>query len=121
MLRQSLIDREHADKSAASIVAKWEQGDEDGLAQLLLTNPAHPEFAPLVEKLVFERNEKMAQHLESILQTPGTRFVIVGVLHVVGNRGVPAILARDGYEVSPILGPAAAAANDSGLAWMMSR
>jgi len=107
MLRQALIEVEHSEKAIEAITARWEQGDEAGLNRLLLADPDHPEFEPVVEKVVFERNDQMVHRLESILQTPGTRFVVVGVLHVVGDRGIPALLARQGYVVSPVLGAAA--------------
>lgn len=121
MLRQSLIGLDHAEKTTEAILSSWEQGDEGALIRLLLVNPDHPEFGPVIEKVVFERNDQMAKRLESILQTPGTRFVVVGVLHVVGDRGIPAILSRHGYSVSPIAGSSAPAANDSDAARTTAR
>ncbi len=98
--------------SYVAILSLWERGDEAAMVRLMLMNPDHPEFEPVVEKVVFERNEERTRRIESILQTPGTRFVVVGVLHVVGDRGIPAILARDGYVVSPSPGSSLPVASD---------
>jgi uncharacterized protein YbaP (TraB family) len=103
MLRQTLINLKRLDETTESILSSWERGDEAAMAQLMLADPAHPEFEALTDKLIFERNEEMARSLEWTLRTPGTRFVVVGAGHVIGDRGIPAILARHGYSVSPVL------------------
>jgi len=102
MLRQTLINLKRLDETTESILSSWERGDEATMTHLMLADAAHPEFEPLTDKVIFERNEEMARSLEWTLRTRGTRFVVVGVGHVIGDRGIPAILARHGYSVSPV-------------------
>jgi uncharacterized protein YbaP (TraB family) len=102
MLRHTLIDLKRVDEMTLGILSSWERGDEAALVHFMLADPAHPEFEPLTDKLIFERNEEIARSLEWTLRTRGTRFVVVGVAHVIGDRGIPAILARHGYAVSAV-------------------
>ena len=52
----------------------------------------------LMEHLLFRRNERIAAALESDLKRGGV-FVAIGALHLHGERGLPALLARSGYRV----------------------
>ena len=61
-----------------------------------------PERALLVEHLIYRRNEQMAERLFQIGIDGKVRFVAVGVLHLVGERGIPALLAQHGYRVSRV-------------------
>jgi len=59
---------------------------------------AHPELKPLYEKLLDERNRKMAAKIDSYLRGRGTYFVVVGAAHLFGETGLPYLLWRKGYE-----------------------
>jgi uncharacterized protein len=58
----------------------------------------HPEFAHLYEKLLDERNIKMARKIDSFLQKEGTYFVVVGAGHLFGEMGIVQLLRAKGYE-----------------------
>jgi hypothetical protein len=66
------------------------------LPQLASTSP---ERALLYEHLVYRRNESMADRLFELGIDGKVRFVAVGILHLVGERGIPALLAQRGYRV----------------------
>ena len=89
MLRDTLISLKRLDETTEGILASWERGDEAAMVHLMLADSAHPEFEPLTDKLIIARNEDMARSLEWTLRTPGTRFVVVGTAHVIGDRGFP--------------------------------
>lgn len=82
--------------------------DEDlaGLADLQQPGPrddaeltaAH---AALVERLVTQRNHGMVRSLTPELKTGGV-FVAVGALHLWGEEGLPALLARAGWSVQRV-------------------
>jgi uncharacterized protein YbaP (TraB family) len=52
----------------------------------------------LMEHLLFRRNDRIASVLEPDLKRGGV-FVAIGALHLHGERGLPAMLARGGYRV----------------------
>jgi uncharacterized protein YbaP (TraB family) len=54
------------------------------------------------EHLVYRRNEQMAERLFEIGIDGKRRFFAVGILHLVGKRGIPALLGQRGYRVSRV-------------------
>jgi uncharacterized protein len=82
-------------------------GDTD---ELLWSSPAlipqlaakSPEREQLVEQLIYRRNEQMADRLFQIGIDGKRRFVAVGILHLVGERGIPALLGQRGYRIERV-------------------
>lgn len=59
-----------------------------------------PEREQLYEHLIYRRNEQMAERLFQIGIDGKVRFVAVGILHLVGQRGIPSLLGQRGYRIS---------------------
>jgi uncharacterized protein len=78
----------------------WLTG-EDWFAQL--DAPTREQLALVYEHMVYRRNEHMADRLFHIAIDGKIRFVAVGSLHLVGERGIPALLAQRGFRVSRLL------------------
>lgn len=57
--------------------------------------------AALMQRLLYDRNVRMAQRAEALFAAGGV-FVAVGALHLYGDRGVLAELARRGHRVSRV-------------------
>jgi uncharacterized protein YbaP (TraB family) len=55
----------------------------------------------LASRLLFERNERMAERMEARLAEGGA-FIAVGALHLYGARGVLALLEKRGYRVTVV-------------------
>jgi hypothetical protein len=58
-------------------------------------------FVGFQQKLLVERNGKMAVAAEPLLER-GNAFIAVGALHLPGDRGLVALFREAGYTVSPI-------------------
>jgi len=58
----------------------------------------HPGLQPLYEKLLDDRNVKMAEKIDSFLQNEGAYFVVVGAGHLFGDMGIVELLRNKGYE-----------------------
>jgi uncharacterized protein YbaP (TraB family) len=75
----------------------WQIGEAE-LAQ-------RPELRPLKQlfdqRLLYDRNVRMAERMQPLLKT-GSAFIAVGALHLYGERGLLALLARDGYRVTRV-------------------
>jgi uncharacterized protein YbaP (TraB family) len=92
---------------AAGLLQAWERGDEDELARLLFSPlEEYPELDSFYETLFFERNQAMCARLRELSGDGRTRFVILGAGHMVGERGIPALLAQHGYRVERLRLPA---------------
>jgi uncharacterized protein len=63
---------------------------------------ADPERAQLYEHLIYRRNEQMAERLFQIGIDGKQRFVTIGILHLVGARGIPALLGQRGFRISRV-------------------
>ena len=52
--------------------------------------------------LLYNRNRNWVKQLKTIMQTEPV-FVAVGAGHLVGTRGLIALLKKEGYKVKPLL------------------
>jgi uncharacterized protein YbaP (TraB family) len=93
-----------AANDARALMAAWIAADAsalDALYQRLTSgDSANAEFTRRL--LLGKRNPEMANGIEKILRTPGTSFVGVGVLHLLGAEGLPQLLAQRGYKVERV-------------------
>jgi uncharacterized protein YbaP (TraB family) len=97
---------------ATELLEAWERGDEDTLLEAFFgALEEHPELEPFYDALLFERNETMARQLLDLAKDGQTRFVVLGVAHMVGERGIPAFLALHGFDVRRIEAVRAAPGN----------
>lgn len=89
----------------ADLVSAWETGDEEQLT-LLLLGPLdeNPEFEEFYEALFFRRNEAMAAQIAELVGDGLQRFVVLGAAHMLGDRGIPALLRARGFRVERISG-----------------
>ena len=81
----------------------WLDGDIGGLHDLAM-NTETPGPADLMEdftkRLILDRNHRMATRITPRLNQ-GNALIAVGALHLPGDEGVLALLARRGYTISP--------------------
>jgi hypothetical protein len=93
------------DTDPADLVSAWETGDEEQLTrQLLGPLDENPEFAEFYEALFFRRNEAMAAQIAELVGDGRRRFVVLGAAHMLGDRGIPALLQARGFGVERISG-----------------
>lgn len=83
--------------SVNDLIDAWARGDVKTLNALM--NSGFKEN-PRAEKTLFEdRNRAWTTQLESMLNQRHVYFVTVGAGHLVGQKGVPALLRAAGYKV----------------------
>lgn len=96
LLKSSLTDVEHMDEDARDMLAAWKRGDADLMDKVATRDEKeHPDLKPVMEKLLYERNVGMAQKIQEYLKSGKKTFVVVGAAHVVGPRGIIAMLSKD--------------------------
>jgi uncharacterized protein len=65
-----------------------------------------PEQRALLDRVLVQRNARMAEHIERLHAAGARPVVAVGALHMVGDEGLPARLQRAGFRLT-WLGPGA--------------
>ena len=99
MLRDQLRRSTDAGAALDQLVAAWKAGDADGMAALVLEGSEDPTYRPVYERIYFERNAQMATRVDALLAEPRTHFIVVGAGHVVGPKGLVALLQQQGHTV----------------------
>jgi len=97
-LDETLHEIEKRPASYRRVVAEWMAGDLAGLDADAL-RPLRRASPAMYARLITRRNRRWAQALARRLARPGVTVVIVGVGHLVGPGGVPALLRAAGIEV----------------------
>lgn len=95
LLRQTL---EELDAYGAQIEAAfelWSNGDARGIDRLLVAS-MQSEYPDLFRRLFADRNRAMTDRLLELAKVPARYFVVVGAGHLVGDRGIVALLAQRG-------------------------
>lgn len=105
MLLQALEEGAKISESIDDIIAAWRYGDIETLETGLLQDLA--ENVELSEVLVNSRNRRWAAAINELLDDDDDYLIIVGALHLVGEQGVPRLLARAGVEIVQLSEPPA--------------
>ncbi len=91
-------------RKARATINAWVSGDTAALEALVPDavggNSMMSEFTRRV--LLGQRNPEMASGIERILQGGKTAFVGVGLLHLLGDDGLPQLLSQRGYRVERV-------------------
>ncbi len=98
MLLQSLEEAGEVEEVIQPLVEAWRDGDEEGLEERL--GEDFDEYPELAEVLIFKRNERWAGQVSEMLDGSDDVLVVVGAMHLVGERGLPALLEERGYRVA---------------------
>jgi uncharacterized protein YbaP (TraB family) len=81
-----------------TLARAWATGDTKTVESILTNNTTEDgTIERIQEKLLDDRNTKMMSKIESYLGLGGSYFVIVGAGHLLGKRGIVALLKTRGY------------------------
>jgi uncharacterized protein YbaP (TraB family) len=97
ILLQALEEASEIDRLIEPLVSAWRDGDERGLEQSL--DDDFGDYPELAERLIYARNERWAGQVEEMLEGDEDVLLVVGAMHLVGERGLPALLAERGFSV----------------------
>ena len=88
MVREAI---EAPDSDMLELITAWRSGDEAQLADLMEGEMLREGETEMVEKMLWGRNNIMAQRIVELMQSPDTKqplFVVVGAGHLVGKKTV---------------------------------
>lgn len=100
MLRTVVNDADESEAAFLQLLNAWLDGDIDNM----LSDSGMMTLPALRKALLDDRNEKWAIALDEKLQKSENKryFVGVGAAHLIGEKGVPALLKAAGYTVERI-------------------
>jgi uncharacterized protein YbaP (TraB family) len=97
ILLQAIEEAADIDEQVGPMVSAWQAGDEAGLEDSLVEDfDGYPELA---ETLIYRRNERWAGQVEEMLDGDEDVLLVIGAMHLVGKRGLPALLRGRGFKV----------------------
>lgn len=103
LLKSSLVDVEHTDQDAKDMVNAWKTGDAELMDNVATRDEKeHPELKPVMEKLLYDRNDGMLSKIEEYLKSGKQTFIVVGSAHLTGPRGLIALLKKKDYKVEQV-------------------
>ena len=103
MLRGALEGDPSGMSHLDAIADAWRCGDAAGVeAALQMERHANPRLAAFYDATIYGRNPGMAEGIAEIVQEQVGVFVVVGAAHLVGSRGIPALLEQAGFRVEPM-------------------
>ena len=102
-LLYTLKDLKVMEEELERLTQAWTSGDTKTMEAILTRSASEDKRLSFIfEKLIYERNGKMASKIEDYLRTGKTYFVIVGAGHLVSDRGIVEILRRKGYRIEQL-------------------
>jgi uncharacterized protein YbaP (TraB family) len=97
LLLQSLDEAEQIEKVMKQLFVAWQSGDDKPLIRELEKEFA--DYPVLAERLIYARNERWAAQIGELLEKPDDVLVVVGAMHLVGEKGLPAKLEQRGFRI----------------------
>ena len=103
MLLQTLEQGATMGETVDELIRAWRYGDVDTLEAGLLDSFA--EHQELHDALVTKRNIRWVEQIDELLDDSDDYLVIVGAMHLVGDDGVPNLLAEKGVQIRQLSEP----------------
>jgi len=98
MIEYALSDIADLSKLMTDLKLAWRTGDMQSLKEIAI-QPYFEKFPETFDVLLNQRNTAWVPKIESLLKTAEVEFVLVGVLHFVGEQGLLAQLKARGYKI----------------------
>ena len=83
-----------------TMLQHWVDGQSDGLLELLVEQMATD--PDMIDTIIYQRNVNWVAPIEDLLADNELTLIVVGAAHLLGERGVPALLEAKGYTVSRV-------------------
>jgi uncharacterized protein YbaP (TraB family) len=97
ILLQAIDEAKDIDQMIGPMLEAWRAGDEAGLEKSLEEDfDGYPELADV---LIYSRNAHWADQVSDMLRDGDAVLIVVGAMHLVGDKGLPALLEQRGYKV----------------------
>lgn len=99
-LASTLRDLSEPGRDAAAVVRQWQSNDIDGLRALVMEMKR--DFPEAYDRLLARRNRQWLPRIEASLREPQPQLIMVGAAHLVGEDGLPGLLAARSWRLAPL-------------------
>lgn len=100
MMSWVVEDLEHAAEAFDQLLQIWKHGDAQAMEEQVRKEfREDPRFEPIWSVLIDGRNLAMVDRIVTLMGTDQRHFIVVGAAHLVGPRGLVALLRQRGYRV----------------------
>ncbi len=104
LLRDALDQELDVEPIMADMITAWLSGADQRFLDLFSEQAGDSELAKAFNKqLLDDRNQGMAEKVQSYLEATGTYFVLIGAAHFIGDNGIVAILGRQQIEGTRVM------------------
>ena len=100
MLIQALSEGAGMHELMDTMIDAWRNGDIEFMEDNLLADME--DYPELNEVIVVNRNRDWANQIEDLLDDSIDYLIVVGALHLIGDEGVPELLAARGHPVTQL-------------------
>jgi uncharacterized protein YbaP (TraB family) len=102
-LRQMLEQLPALGDMMAAVTQAWLAGDPEAIDRISRRyRSSHARPSPALKRLRSDRNERMVKKVQAFLQTDETYFVVVGCMHLVGEKGMVRLLGGRGHRIEQL-------------------
>ncbi len=98
-LTMTLLSLSSMEKELDNLIESWKNQDLKTLERITMKGIEDSHQKEYFDKLYFNRNITMTEKIKSYLGQDENYFVIVGSGHLVGEKGILALLKKAGYQV----------------------
>lgn len=98
MLISTLEQVGSTSKMLSKMISAWRDGTPEKFAPYFLAEMSGPQTS-MLDRIIYQRNERWAVTIEGLLAENKEALIVVGAGHMVGDRGVQALLEDAGLEV----------------------
>jgi uncharacterized protein len=103
LLLASLLEAAKGRETMKRMLEAWSAGSPQAMEAVITGEVReYPVLEPVMEKVLYQRNDTMTQKIERFLETGKTYFVAIGAGHLVGQRGILDQLRRKNYTVDQL-------------------
>ncbi len=100
-IRYTLEDIQELDKLVGPMKKHWRSGNMDELHAITLEDFKQT-YPDVYEDLLVNRNANWLPKIQELMETPETEFILVGTLHMPGEKGVLSLLEAQGYTITQL-------------------
>jgi uncharacterized protein YbaP (TraB family) len=93
-----------ARRNTQQLIQAWQNADGKVFRVLYKELMAEQSYSASFMRTVLldRRNVEMAARIDTLLERNGTPFIAVGLLHLIGDKGLPELLRKRGYAVQKL-------------------
>jgi hypothetical protein len=103
LLLQTLKESVDIQKIMDELIHAWRHGDIGFMEDNMLDEMK--QYPELYRTIVIDRNLNWLEKIEDLLDDADDYLIVVGALHLIGDDGVPALLAKRGHDVQQLRQP----------------